>query len=255
MFDTSVLPLHLIHLLSHAGFPPAHQIRACGTTALGSCLGFDRRGAARAGRVGQACDRCRARARQAVRASAALVRRAVPRRARAPAGGRQGPGAPSLRHRCRRRRGRRGPNLVKLARRTAGALATTLLPPKTPLLLTQPGLIVRYQLVDLLRSLVEAARDDAAEPILLLVPGHERGVPKIGDTLVPTYCQGSGRGSRRRGSARSCSPPAGSRRAACWPGSTASARISRRSPTPPGGPRRFAELGCLALNSSGIFRD
>jgi hypothetical protein len=52
------------------------------------------------------------------------------------------------------------------------------------------GLIDRYQLVDLLRSLVEAAKDDAAEPILLLVPGHERGVPKIGDTLIPDLLPG-----------------------------------------------------------------
>jgi serine/threonine protein kinase len=82
------------------------------------------------------------------------------------------------------------PNLMKLARRTATALAATLLPPKTPLLLTQPGLIDRYQLVELLRSLVEAAKDDAAEPILLLVPGHERGVPKIGDTVIPDLLPG-----------------------------------------------------------------
>jgi hypothetical protein len=79
------------------------------------------------------------------------------------------------------------PNLMKLARRTATALAATLLPPKTPLLLTQPGLIDRYQLVDLLRSIVEAAKDDDAEPILLLVPGHERGVPKIGDTAMLSF--------------------------------------------------------------------
>lgn len=82
------------------------------------------------------------------------------------------------------------PNLIKLARRTADALAATLLPPKAPLLLTQPGLIDRYQLVDLLRSLVEAAKDDAAEPILLLVPGHERGSPRIGDTLIPDLLPG-----------------------------------------------------------------
>jgi hypothetical protein len=69
-------------------------------------------------------------------------------------------------------------------------LAATLLPPKTPLLLTQPGLIDRYQLVDLLRSIVEAAKDEAADPILLLVPGHERGVPKIGDTLIPDLLSG-----------------------------------------------------------------
>jgi hypothetical protein len=82
------------------------------------------------------------------------------------------------------------PNLIKFARRTATAVAATLLPPRAPLLLTQPGLIDRYQLVDLLRSLVEAAKDDAAEPILLVVPGHERGAPKIGDTVIPDLLPG-----------------------------------------------------------------
>lgn len=82
------------------------------------------------------------------------------------------------------------PNLIKLARRTATAVAATLLPPRAPLLLTQPGLIDRYQLVDLLRSLVEAAKDDAAEPILLVVPGHERGAPRIGDTVIPDLLPG-----------------------------------------------------------------
>jgi hypothetical protein len=28
------------------------------------------------------------------------------------------------------------------------------------------------------------------EPILLLVPGHERGVPKIGDTVIPDLLPG-----------------------------------------------------------------
>jgi len=65
--------------------------------------------------------------------------------------------------RCRSLSPRREP-LMKLARRTATAVAATLLPPTTPILLTQPGLIDRYQLVELLRSLVEAAKDDAAEP-------------------------------------------------------------------------------------------
>lgn len=77
------------------------------------------------------------------------------------------------------------PNLIKLARRTAISVAATLLPPKAPRLLTQPGLIDRCQLVDLSRGLAEAAKDDVAEPILLVVPGHERGAPKIGDTLIP----------------------------------------------------------------------
>ena len=44
--------------------------------------------------------------------------------------------------------------------------------------------------VDLLRSLVEAAKDDAAEPILLVVPGHERGAPKVGETLIADLLPG-----------------------------------------------------------------
>jgi hypothetical protein len=81
-------------------------------------------------------------------------------------------------------------NLVTLARRTAKALAGSLLPPKQPLLLTQPGLIDRYQLVELLAAVIEASRDDDADAILLLVPGHEGGVPKIGDTAIPDLLPG-----------------------------------------------------------------
>jgi serine/threonine protein kinase len=82
------------------------------------------------------------------------------------------------------------PNLVTLAKRSARSLASTLLPPKEPLLLTQPGLIDRYKLTELLQALVEASRDDGSEAILLLVPGHEGGVPTIGDTLIPDLLPG-----------------------------------------------------------------
>ncbi len=82
------------------------------------------------------------------------------------------------------------PNLIGLARRTAKAISATLLPPRTPLLLTQPGLIDRYELAEFLRGLVEGAKDDDAEAILLLVPGHEGGIPRIGDTVIPDLLPG-----------------------------------------------------------------
>jgi hypothetical protein len=79
---------------------------------------------------------------------------------------------------------------VQLARRTARALASTLLPPREPLLLTQPGLVDRYGLDELLHAIVEASKDDAAQAIFLLVPGHEGGVPRIGNTLIPDLLPG-----------------------------------------------------------------
>lgn len=81
-------------------------------------------------------------------------------------------------------------NLTKLAKRTATAVAASLLPPTQPLLLSQPGLVDRYGLVEFLRALVEASRSDAAEGIVLLVPGHEGGVPRIGNTLIPDLLPG-----------------------------------------------------------------
>jgi hypothetical protein len=80
--------------------------------------------------------------------------------------------------------------LAAAASRRAAASSRLELYPRKMAGQREPGLIDRYQLVDLLRSLVEAAKDDAAEPILLLVPGHERGVPKIGDTLIPDLLPG-----------------------------------------------------------------
>lgn len=82
------------------------------------------------------------------------------------------------------------PNLVQLARRTVKAVAATLLPPREPLLLTQLGLIDRYGLVEFLRAVVEASKDDVSQAIVLLVPGHEGGIPRIGDTLIPDLLPG-----------------------------------------------------------------
>ncbi len=83
------------------------------------------------------------------------------------------------------------PNLRRLAEATATAIADALLPAKTPLLLTQPGLIGRYQLTGFLDRLVSAARDaDDGAAIFLLVPGHDRAAPVIGDVAIPGLLPG-----------------------------------------------------------------
>ncbi|MCX5743172.1 MAG: protein kinase [Proteobacteria bacterium] len=80
--------------------------------------------------------------------------------------------------------------LIGLAKLTAGAVATELFPPKAPLLITQPGLIDRYQLTDFLDKLVAASRDDDSSAIILLVPGNDGGVPIIGDTPISDLLPG-----------------------------------------------------------------
>ena len=83
------------------------------------------------------------------------------------------------------------PNLRRLAEATARAVADQLLPPREPLLLTQPGLIGRYQLAGFLDRVVAAARDvDDGEAILLLVPGHEGGRPTIREVSIPGLLPG-----------------------------------------------------------------
>jgi hypothetical protein len=62
-------------------------------------------------------------------------------------------------------------------------------------------------------ELVEAAKDDAAESILLLVPGYGRGAPKTGDTVIPNLLPGQWTWIPNRGSARSWSVPSDSGRA------------------------------------------
>ena len=83
------------------------------------------------------------------------------------------------------------PLLTDLGTQAAAAVARDLLPPKAPLLLTEPGLVHRYQLTDFLRTLVDASRQDDAEAIVLLVPGRGGGTPTIeGKTVIPGLLPG-----------------------------------------------------------------
>ncbi len=82
-------------------------------------------------------------------------------------------------------------NLRRLAEATTAGVADALLPPRAPLLLTQPGLIGRYQLTGFLDRLVRAARDaDDGAAIFLLLPGHEGARPVIGDVPIPGLLPG-----------------------------------------------------------------
>ncbi len=82
-------------------------------------------------------------------------------------------------------------NLTDLAAEAAGQVAASLFPPTAPLLVTEPGLIDRYQLLGFLAEMVAASQDDAAEAILLLCPGHPGLAPTIeGRTAVPGLIPG-----------------------------------------------------------------
>lgn len=82
-------------------------------------------------------------------------------------------------------------NLTSLAAEAAAEVAASLFPPRAPLLLTEPGLIARYQLTDFLAALVAASCDDAAEAIVLLCPGVGRGTPTIeGRIAIPGLVPG-----------------------------------------------------------------
>lgn len=85
------------------------------------------------------------------------------------------------------RQGRAGParkNLLRLVERAADAVAQSLLPARTPLLLIQPGLIARYRLDAFVKKLLQSPRE---APIFVLVPGHDRGgIPNIsGEYAIP----------------------------------------------------------------------
>ncbi len=82
-------------------------------------------------------------------------------------------------------------NLTSVCEAAAARVASALLPPARPLLLTEPGLLHRYQLKDFLHALVEASRRDDSAAILVLVPGHEGGTPAIeGQTVIPGLLPG-----------------------------------------------------------------
>jgi hypothetical protein len=81
--------------------------------------------------------------------------------------------------------------LVQLAVDAASDVARLLLPPKAPLLITEPGLIHRYQLDGFLRAMVANSRNDDAAAIVLLCPGHRGTQPTIeGETIIPGVLPG-----------------------------------------------------------------
>jgi hypothetical protein len=82
-------------------------------------------------------------------------------------------------------------NLVDPAANAAAEVGWVLLPPRAPLLVTEPGLIHRYKLDGFLRAVVATSRDDAAEAIVLLCPGHPGKQPTIeGETVIPGVLPG-----------------------------------------------------------------
>jgi hypothetical protein len=84
--------------------------------------------------------------------------------------------------------------LTELSAEAAARVAAELLPPRRPILITEPGLIHRYRLDGFLRALVAASQDDTSEAIVLLCPGHggQRGrAPTIeGEMLIPSLLPG-----------------------------------------------------------------
>ncbi|MCE9575765.1 MAG: protein kinase [Deltaproteobacteria bacterium] len=84
--------------------------------------------------------------------------------------------------------------LTSLSEDAAAQVASALLPPKQPILITEPGLIHRYHLDGFLRGLVAASQNDASAAIILLCPGHggQRGrAPTIeGELAVPGLLPG-----------------------------------------------------------------
>lgn len=71
-------------------------------------------------------------------------------------------------------------NLVQLATLAAEDLARSVLPPKRPLLLVQPGLVARYRLEGFVEQVVEVSRRDESAAIFWLVPSLDTGgIPRI----------------------------------------------------------------------------
>lgn len=76
-------------------------------------------------------------------------------------------------------------NLLKLSEKAAEQVAASLLPPKSPLLLIQPGPIARYRLTGFLERVAAAAKQDDSAAIFLLVPSHDTGgIPRINSELL-----------------------------------------------------------------------
>lgn len=82
------------------------------------------------------------------------------------------------------------PNLRDLMRLAASSVLARLLASGEPLVLTDPGLLARYELHDFVRGLVEHTRKDDAPAVFLIVPtDEEAGGPRIrhpeGDLAIP----------------------------------------------------------------------
>jgi serine/threonine protein kinase len=82
------------------------------------------------------------------------------------------------------------PNLRELMRQAGAAVLANLGTVQEPLVLTEPGLLARYQLDELLRGLVSRTREDDAPAVFLIVPiTDEAGGARIshpeGDLTIP----------------------------------------------------------------------
>jgi serine/threonine protein kinase len=75
-------------------------------------------------------------------------------------------------------------NLLRLVEQATDTVTASLLPPKEPLLLVQPGLIARYRLDGFIEQLLAGPRD---APVFLLVPSVDTGgIPTInGEYAIP----------------------------------------------------------------------
>ncbi|MFK4511795.1 BREX system serine/threonine kinase PglW [Bradyrhizobium daqingense] len=77
-------------------------------------------------------------------------------------------------------------NLLRLASRAAPRVKEEVLGLRTPTLLTRPGLIARYDLIDMLVDFSQASGAAGGPPsIWLLIPQAEHGPPQIDRTLLP----------------------------------------------------------------------
>ncbi|HCF56402.1 MAG TPA: hypothetical protein DFS52_00195, partial [Myxococcales bacterium] len=69
------------------------------------------------------------------------------------------------------------PVLLLMMEKAASRLAEKLLSSQQPLILTEPGLLARYQLSGFVDRLVEASQDDAAPTVFFVVPALEETGP------------------------------------------------------------------------------
>jgi serine/threonine protein kinase len=77
-------------------------------------------------------------------------------------------------------------NLLRLASRAAPRVKDQVLGQRKPILLTRPGLIARYDLIDMLDAFSQASGAAGGPPsIWLLIPQSGQGLPQIDETVLP----------------------------------------------------------------------